>query len=92
MDNYYSIKHLKRISIFNNEQFYMDNYSLLQVPTSKVCVNYSYLIRETNQIPSDYFTKFCNLQEVKSEDEIKNGKQFLWFLRNSNDFFDVGFD
>ena len=67
----------------NLEIFYMNNYNLLKDKLTFIYkVNYSNLMAAVNEIPTDYFKKFNNLNYVRSINEIINQERFLEFLKN----------
>ena len=67
----------------NPEIFHMNNYNRLKDNLTFIHkVSYSNLMAAVNEIPTDYFEKFNNLNYVRSINEIINQERFLEFLKN----------
>ena len=67
----------------NLEKFYTNNYNRLKDDLTFIYeVNYSNLMAAVNEIPTDYFKKFNNLNYVRSIGKIVNQEHFLEFLKS----------
>ena len=67
----------------NLEKFCMDNYNRFKYNLKFICrVDYNNLMAVANEIPTDYFKKFYNLQAVTSIGRIINQEHFLEFLKS----------
>lgn len=72
------------IDDYDFEHFIMRNYERLQDdPFSSVCeVNYSRLMSATDQLPTDYFERFPNIEGIIVDRPVENPEHFLWYLQN----------
>ena len=74
----------------NLEKFYIDNYNHLKDNLTFITrVDYGNLMAAVNEIPTDYFKKFNNLNSVCSDDTIVNEEHFLSFLKNIKKLMNV---
>lgn len=75
----------------NDQDFRLRNYQLLDQAfsyTDELAVDYCGLVQLKSAIPPDFFTKFPRINKIKVKENVANGDQLIWFLKNAGDCFE----
>lgn len=68
------------------DEFLMKNYAHLQKELPFVTeISYSRLMSLTDELPADYFERFCGIERICVRGPVKDAEHFTWFLKKLNE-------